>query len=141
MVFHKNTLSVVHENGAAITFEPIEALKKVRNEKLDLRVSCSDEWRESRPRDKTEEKVKPFDWTFTTNYQGTVNDKFNEIASTNMKIDKFKLMVKEQILFYEDVTLFEDELHDNGVSTLSVKIVSSKQIALYRYIYVVSLIN
>lgn len=121
MVFHKNTLTLEHENGAKISFGPLEALKKVRNEKLELRVSCSDEWRESRPKDKTKEKLKPFDWSFATDYQGNINDKF-EAEATDMKIDKFKLMVKEQILFYEDLTLFEDELHDNGTSVSSVKI-------------------
>lgn len=123
MVFHKNTLTLEHDNGAVLTFTPIEALKKVRNEKLDIKVSCSEEWQESRPRDKTGEKLKPFDWTFSTDYQGTTNDKF-VVEPTDMKIDKFKLMVKEQILFYNDLTLFEDELHDNGTSVSSVKVVS-----------------
>lgn len=123
MVFHKNSLVLEHENGAVISFDPLESLKKVRSEKLDIRVSCSDEWRETRPKDKTEEKLKPFDWTFSTNYQGTINDKLT-VESTDLKIDKFKLMVKEQILFYDDLTLFEDELHDNGTSVSSVKIVS-----------------
>lgn len=123
MVFHKNTLTMEHENGATLTFSPIEALKRVRNEKLDIKVSCSEEWHESRPKEQTKEKMKPFDWTFSTDYQGTPNDKF-VIEPTDMKIDKFKLMVKEQILFYNDLTLFEDELHDNGTSVSSVKIVS-----------------
>lgn len=122
MVFHKNTLTLEHENGAKLTFDPIEALKRVRNVKPDLKVSCSEEWHESRPSEQTKEKFKPFDWTFTTDYQGTANDKF-VIEPTDMKIDKFKLMVKEQILFYNDLTLFEDELHDNGTSVSSVKIV------------------
>lgn len=123
MVFHKNSLILEHDNGASLTFNPIDALKNVRNEKLDIKVSCSDEWHESRPRDKTKEKFKPFDWTFSTDYQGTPNDKFI-IEPTDMKIDKFKLMVKEQILFYNDLTLFEDELHDHGTSVCSVKVVS-----------------
>lgn len=123
MVFHKNTLTLEHDNGAKISFSPIEALKRVRNEKLDIKVHCSEEWQESRPRDKTGEKLKPFDWTFSTDYQGTLDDKF-VVEETNMKIDRFKLMVKEQILFYHDLTLFEDELHDNGTSVCSVKIVS-----------------
>ena len=123
MVFHKNTLTLEHENGAKLTFDPIEALKRVKNVSPDLKVSCSEEWNESRPSDQTKEKFKPFDWTFTTDYQGTVNDKF-VIEPTDMKIDKFKLMVKEKILFYNDLTLFEDELHDHGTSVSSVKIVS-----------------
>lgn len=31
--------------------------------------------------------------------------------------------ILDQILFYEDVPLFEDELHDNGESILNVRIV------------------
>ena len=34
--------------------------------------------------------------------------------------------VLDQILFYEDVPLFEDELHDNGESILNVRIVRKK---------------
>lgn len=127
MVFHKNTLTVEHENGAKITFTPMEALKRVRNEKLGIKVSCSEEWQESRPKENTGEKLKPFDWTFSTDYQGTLNDKL-QVEPTELKIDRFKLMVKEQILFYHDLTLFEDELHDNGTSVSSVKIVSGKKI-------------
>jgi type 2A phosphatase activator TIP41 len=38
-------------------------------------------------------------------------------------IDKAMLMSRElPILFYDDVTLFEDELHDHGVVQLSAKI-------------------
>jgi type 2A phosphatase activator TIP41 len=32
--------------------------------------------------------------------------------------------ILDQILFYEDVPLFEDELHDNGESILNARIVS-----------------
>lgn len=31
--------------------------------------------------------------------------------------------VLDQILFYDDVSLFEDELHDNGESILNARIV------------------
>lgn len=68
-----------------------------------------------------EEKIKPFDWTFSTDYQGTFNDKL-KIEETKLKIDITKLMKREIILFYHDLTLFEDELHDNGVAKCSVKI-------------------
>lgn len=75
-----------------------------------------------RPETLLEEKFKPFDWTFTTSYQGTLNEKFR-IEPTEEKINKFKLMLREKIIFYHDLTLFEDELHDNGISSCSVKIV------------------
>ena len=44
---------------------------------------------------------------------------------TSEIIDLNKLKVKEKIFFYEEVILYEDELADNGVATLSVKIVST----------------
>lgn len=71
-----------------------------------------------------EEKIKPFDWTFTTNYMGTMSG--FELVSTEERIDMEKLKKKDKILFYVDLTLFEDELHDNGIASLSVKIVRKK---------------
>lgn len=49
---------------------------------------------------------------------------FVKAASTEERIDIEKLKAREHIMFYEEVLLFEDELHDHGVSTISVKIVS-----------------
>ena len=34
-----------------------------------------------------------------------------------------KLKIKEKIYFYDDVVLYEDELADNGVAKLNVKMV------------------
>merc|ERR1712198_556971 len=70
------------------------------------------------------EVVKPFDWTFTSEYKGTMcGDEFSSlIEQTDERIDLEKLKVKEKILFYDDVCLYEDELGDNGTSMLSVKI-------------------
>lgn len=36
-----------------------------------------------------------------------------------------KLKAREQIMFFDEVLLFEDELHDHGVSMISAKIVSA----------------
>lgn len=122
MVFPKNSIIIKHVNGAQIEFNPMDALKCVQNGNMDLKVACSDEWKGSRPAQLTEEKLKPFDWTFTTNYQGTLNDRWTVEDRNNIKLDIFKLMKREKILFYIDITLFEDELHDNGISSCSVKI-------------------
>ncbi|XP_055370996.1 TIP41-like protein isoform X1 [Condylostylus longicornis] len=121
MVFHKNKMSLIHKSGAELYFTPLEALKLVENGKQSIQVACADEWKESRPEQHLQEKFKPFDWTFSTDYQGTLNEKFR-VEETDKKIDIFKLMQQEKILFYHDLTLFEDELHDHGVATLSVKI-------------------
>lgn len=72
-----------------------------------------------------EEKIKPFDWTFSTEYKGTFSDHF-KYEITNERIDLERLKQKEKILFYQDFTLYEDELHDNGVASCSVKIVIIK---------------
>ena len=36
--------------------------------------------------------------------------------------------VLDKIIFYDDVSLFEDELHDNGESVMNVRIVSRLQL-------------
>lgn len=121
MVFHKNWLRIEHKSGGCLEFNPMDALKSVRAGRLDLKVACAEEWRESRPEANMEEKIKPFDWTFTTEYRGTVTGKLC-VEPTESRIDITKLMQREKILFYHDLTLFEDELHDHGVAKSSVKI-------------------
>lgn len=71
-----------------------------------------------------EEKVKPFDWTFTTDYMGTMSG--FEIEETDERINVENLKRKDKILFYVDLTLFEDELHDNGIAASSIKMVILK---------------
>lgn len=51
-----------------------------------------------------------------------------EMEETDERIDLEKLKRKDKILFYVDLTLFEDELHDNGIASLNVKMVSSRTI-------------
>ena len=52
------------------------------------------------------------------------NDLYSfQVESTDERIDMEQLKVKEKIYFYEDVILFEDELADNGISKLNVKMV------------------
>lgn len=71
-----------------------------------------------------EEKIKPFDWTFTTDYTGTISG--FDVNETNERIDVDKLRQRDKIMFYHELTLFEDELHDNGIAANSVKIVSCR---------------
>lgn len=68
------------------------------------------------------EKIKPFDWTFSSDYCGTLSENI-KIAPTEERIDIEKLKQKEKILFYQDLMLYEDELHDNGISSCTIKIV------------------
>jgi type 2A phosphatase activator TIP41 len=75
-----------------------------------------------------------YDWTFTTEYKGTISAPVAEgadaaaavagsLVETEEKIDLDRLRVPEPMLFFDEVVLFEDELADNGDSFLSVKVV------------------
>lgn len=121
MVFPDNILSLKHTNGGQIEFNALDALKKVSNGRLPLKVACSDAWKESRPAILLEEKIKPFDWTFSTDYKGTLSGNYR-IETTEERINIERLKEKEKILYYEELMLYEDELHDNGIASCVVKI-------------------
>nr|XP_053644913.1 TIP41-like protein [Cherax quadricarinatus] len=65
--------------------------------------------------------VKPYDWTYTTNFRGTLSGSLKAEASTE-RIDLDKLRVQEEIKFYEEIFLYEDELDDNGSTRCVVKV-------------------
>ncbi|XP_034245870.1 TIP41-like protein [Thrips palmi] len=122
MVFPENLLRLEHESGLGIEFNALDALRRVDSGKMTVEIACAEEWKASRSdQPHIEQKAKPFDWTFTTDYKGTLLGELNAVPS-NINIDMEVLKKREQILFYSDVTLFEDELHDNGTAVLSVKI-------------------
>lgn len=122
MVFPNNVLTLVHQDGSFLQFTAIDALKRVSNGKVNVQLACAEAWKESRSdaSEYLEEKVKPFDWTFSTDYTGTMSN--FEVEETNERIDMDKLRRRDKIMFYHDLTLFEDELHDNGIAVCSVKI-------------------
>ncbi|CAG4941045.1 unnamed protein product [Colias eurytheme] len=119
MVFPKNILILEHRSGATIEFNPLDALKRVSSRVEAIEVACAEAWQESRP--EAEKQKKSFDWTFSTDYKGTLSGNVT-VQDTDETINFDLLKRKEQILFYHDLTLFEDELHDHGISKLSVKI-------------------
>lgn len=77
-------------------------------------------------------QAKPYDWTYTTAYIGTESSSQNQVASwiqanlddPSHTIPMAELTRPDPILFYAEIPLFEDELHDNGSSNLLVRIVS-----------------
>lgn len=93
--------------------------------------------------------AKPYDWTYTTTYTGheTEMDAETDISSMvkpepvedakrkfkwvdadpedpHQKIPLAELSRPDPILFYAEIPLFEDELHDNGSSSLLIRIVA-----------------
>ncbi|KAK3748467.1 hypothetical protein QZH41_011165, partial [Actinostola sp. cb2023] len=125
MTFGDNCVQIQHEAGFGIQFNGIDGLRLVDNIHDLMKVAVADSWqRERQDSEYIKEVIKPFDWTFTTDYNGTLlgsdGNRF-KISPTEQRIDIEKLKVKEQIHFYDDVVLYEDELADNGIAKLNVK--------------------
>ncbi|KAM6970065.1 TIP41-like protein [Aplochiton taeniatus] len=125
MLFGDNVLRIQHSDGYGIEFNAIDALRRVNNLQDSVKVACAQEWQESRAdSEHSKEVVKRYDWTYTTDYKGTMigDDLQIRVTETLQRINMEKLKAREQIMFFDDVLLFEDELHDHGVSMISVKI-------------------
>ncbi|CAH1105366.1 unnamed protein product [Psylliodes chrysocephalus] len=121
MVFANNTLTLNHKSGLSVDFNALDALRKVSNGKQTIKVAHSDTWKDSRAPENLEEKIKPFDWTFSSDYRGTICGS-SAASETDERINIEKLKEKEKILFYQELMLYEDELHDNGISSCTIKI-------------------
>ncbi|XP_014209210.1 TIP41-like protein [Copidosoma floridanum] len=121
MVFPNNVLRLKHKNGAFLEFKAFDALKRVASGKINIELACAESWRETRQdnQEYLKESIPPFDWTYTTEYMGTASG--FKVENTDERIDFEKLKRKDKILFYVDLTLFEDELHDNGIASMKVK--------------------
>ncbi|CAL2037996.1 unnamed protein product [Caenorhabditis brenneri] len=122
MVFARNSLKISFANGS-IEFNTLDALKMVCADRLpDVKVGASSVWQSAR-QDRIQqisEHQKPFDWTFTTHYKGTVEGL--KVEPTTERIDMERLKRRDQIVFMSSVTLFEDELADHGIAQLSARI-------------------
>lgn len=66
--------------------------------------------------------VKPFDWSYTTDYKGTLDSAGYQFEPTTTPIPLDLLKRPDPILFFDNVILYEDELADNGASMLSCKV-------------------
>lgn len=122
MVFAGNILKVSHAGGCALEFNAWDALSTVIVGEMPLTIACSEAWKSSRKNTGfTESHIHPFDWTYNTEYAGSLRGDW-VVEKTAQQIDLEKLKQRETIHFYQDLILFEDELHDNGIAKLSVKI-------------------
>lgn len=66
--------------------------------------------------------TKPYDWTYTTTYPGHPSHGWK--IDESLQIPMAELTRPDPILFFAEVPLFEDELHDNGTASYTIKIVS-----------------
>ncbi|KAI1281386.1 TIP41-like family-domain-containing protein [Xylaria sp. FL0933] len=144
MIFGDNLVSIAHvPTGWRIEFNARDALDVVDKTGANmLQVAYAGEWSASREQTSAgiREVVRPFDWSYSTTYKGTVvveetNSSSNsdgsgsggsgrslEFAPTNEPIPIELLKRRDPIRFFDDVMLYESELDDNGISVLSVKL-------------------
>ncbi|GKV43210.1 hypothetical protein SLEP1_g50529 [Rubroshorea leprosula] len=138
MVFGDSCLVLKHiGSGTKIHFNAFDALAAWKQEGLPpVEVPAAAKWKfRSKP---SQQVILDYDYTFTTPYFGSEaieidSDKHGsgEVYKQNSslhwedseeKLDLVALALKEPILFYDEVVLYEDELADNGVSLLTVKV-------------------
>ncbi|KAH8094830.1 type 2A phosphatase activator TIP41 [Cristinia sonorae] len=142
MTFGSNSLELSHKSsGWKYAFGTEEALKGVKNGDLEdgdggVKVGYADAWLSSRTGPSSEfgmpktVATKPYDWTYTTLYAGHTEEssaksivwRAADPQNTSHSIPLAELTRQDPILFYAEIPLFEDELHDNGASHLLVRI-------------------
>ncbi|OCF45736.1 hypothetical protein I317_00223 [Kwoniella heveanensis CBS 569] len=127
-------------NTVELRFDTLEALAGVATgegweERVGggVKVSMADKWKHrASPQSfltdtpMASKPVKPHDWTFSTCYAGSVAGpstfKPSPTHSLPLPLLARQDPVLDRILFYDDVPLYEDELHDHGESILNARI-------------------
>ena len=89
-------------------------------------------------------ETKPYDWTYTTTYSGhtspsggaSISWQPADPSNASHTIPLAELTRRDPILYYAQTTLFEDELHDNGSSSVlaRVRVMPGCLFALVRFI-------
>ncbi|KAE9011656.1 hypothetical protein PR003_g15424 [Phytophthora rubi] len=147
MVFGKNQLLLFHEpSGVCYNFLAVEALKGahfpppasdqaadiVANQQLKVSIA-----KHNTNKEDVKELDITYDWTYSTDYKGSLqrltktegspvafvkSEEEASVEASSERINFEKLKEREPILWFEDVGLYEDELHDHGTSAMSVKV-------------------
>ncbi|KIM58769.1 hypothetical protein SCLCIDRAFT_127483 [Scleroderma citrinum Foug A] len=142
MTFGNNYLTLEHRTSAwRMRFDAEGALAGVKSGELEegdggVKVGYADAWLKSRTDPGTSLPLpttviaKPYDWTYTTVYSGhhpnggVESGPWRDADADNCthEIPLAELTRPDPILFYAEIPLYEDELHDNGSSNLLVRI-------------------
>ncbi|KAI9723407.1 MAG: hypothetical protein M1812_001291 [Candelaria pacifica] len=126
MIFGDNLVAIEHPaSGWGINFNAFDALDLVdKTGESMLKVAYSKEWQKNREKvhEGIKEVVKPFDWSYTTSYNGTSLSKNHKFEPSSEPIPLELLRRPDPILFFDEVMLYEDELADNGITMLSCKL-------------------
>lgn len=128
MIFGDNLVSIEHlPSRWSLSFTAADALDAVdKTDRNVLKVAYARDWESTREdtTQKIKEVVKPYDWSYSTTYAGTLHapsgDKALAPADTPIPIDLLKR--RDPILFFDEVVLYESELDDNGISLYTAKL-------------------
>ncbi|CAO3653636.1 unnamed protein product [Cunninghamella echinulata] len=123
MVFGNNYVKI-QKGTFEYTWNAYEALSKVdtsENSSEHIKVSYASEWTKKSNHQNVKDIIKPYDWTYSTDYKGTTDfkDDWEKVEDPVINVDRLKQ--KEPILFYDENILYEDELADNGTAMLSLR--------------------
>ena len=134
MFFGANRVEVEGPAGFRLIFDPVEAINMVSNssESVPVRVAAAraDFWR----RKSEQEQIFDYDWTFTPqNYHGTLEG-HQSVSTGNCEINYARLKQQVPIIFFDENILYEDELGDNGISMLAVKMVRNNVRCFYLFL-------
>ncbi|KAK4522539.1 hypothetical protein GAYE_PCTG10G0429 [Galdieria yellowstonensis] len=123
MAFGQNTLSFHYNRERKFYFSTFDALQTVSHCSSWLRVKPAALW-ENRQAN-VDLFDANYDWTFSTTYGGTwlMQGEETPLSATESCLD-WSLLRREDIplLFFKELTLYEDELDDQGISSLSVRL-------------------
>ncbi|KAH7023497.1 TIP41-like family-domain-containing protein [Ilyonectria destructans] len=127
MIFGDNLVAITHApSGWSMAFSTPEALDVVdKTDRRMLKVAYARDWESTREgtTQGIKEVVKPYDWSYSTDYAGTVDPAAEKQFQPSEKPIPIELLKRrDPILFFDDVMLYESELDDNGISIFSVKV-------------------
>ncbi|KAM0434413.1 hypothetical protein ACHAPT_003509 [Fusarium lateritium] len=126
MIFGENLVSLEHvPSGWSVSFNTPDALDAVdKTDRHMLKVAYARDWESTREgtTQGIKEVVKPYDWSYSTTYTGTLAPEAKQFAPTDEAIPIELLKRRDPMIFFDEVMLFESELDDNGISIFSVKV-------------------
>ncbi|KAJ3330019.1 hypothetical protein HDU76_006642, partial [Blyttiomyces sp. JEL0837] len=128
MFFGNNELKLTHESsGTCIVLNAMDAIQKVDmtdDASNRIKVAHADHWvsKNRAESGKIKDVVKPFDWTYTSDYMGTLISESTKFEPTTTPINLEPLKRPDPILFYDELVLYEDELADNGTSMMTARV-------------------
>ncbi|PTB43223.1 uncharacterized protein TrAFT101_001774 [Trichoderma asperellum] len=127
MIFGDNLVAITHgPSNWTLEFNTTDALDAVdKTDKNMLRVAYARDWESTREgtTQSIKEVVKPYDWSYSTTYCGTVRGgSESSFQPTEKHIPIELLKRRDPMLFFDEVVLYESELDDNGISLYSAKL-------------------